>query len=45
MYEKVDERRKVNPQIVTLEYLRSLVNDDTWGCTDLVLSEREICTS
>lgn len=43
-YEKVDECRKVNPQIVTLEYLRSLINDDTWGCTDLVLAESEIHT-
>jgi len=30
-YEKVDETRKVNPSMVTLEYLRSLVNDDNWG--------------
>ena len=41
-YEKVDETRKVNPTIVTLEYLRSLVNDDNWGCNDLELSERMI---
>jgi hypothetical protein len=43
-YEKVDECHKVNPPIVTYEFLRSLVNDDTWGCADLVLSEREIHT-
>jgi hypothetical protein len=43
-YEKIDECRKANPHIVTLDYLGSLVNDDNWGCTDLVLSEREIRT-
>lgn len=41
-YEKVDETCKVNPTMVTLEYLRSLVNDDNWGCKDLELSERVI---
>ena len=41
-YEKIDESRKVNPTIVTLEYLQSLVNDDNWGCNDLELSERVI---
>jgi len=32
----------MNPTIVTLEYLRSLVNDDNWGCNDLELAERLI---
>jgi len=43
-YEKIDECNKANPPNVTSEFLRSLVNDDTWGCADLVLSEREIHT-
>jgi hypothetical protein len=43
-YEKIDECHKSNPPNVTYEYLHSLVNDDTWGCADLVLSEREIHT-
>jgi hypothetical protein len=39
-YEKVNEFRKINPAIVTLEYLQSLVNSENWGCNDLELSER-----
>lgn len=43
-YEKVDENQKINPAIVSLEYLRSLQNNDNWGCNDLQLSERVITT-
>jgi len=39
-YEKVDEKDKINPKTITLEYLRKIVNDDNWGCYDLDLPER-----
>ena len=38
-YEKVNEQAKNNPIRVTLEFLRSVKNDDNWGCNDLQLSE------
>ena len=38
-YEKVNEQAKNNPISVTLEFLRSVKNDDNWGCNDLQLSE------
>ena len=41
-YEKVNEHAKINPISVTLEYLRSVQNDNNWGCNDLQLSESVI---